>query len=95
MPIRESPNLVNQLTTPKCLYQTEKQMLAQPLCGYRCVICTFAAPMCYHGVFVQGLHSTGHLQHPTQEMAIRVTALTGIMGIYLIPLYAPAHKLLV
>ena len=24
----------------------------------------------------KGLHSTGHLQHPTQELAIRVTALT-------------------
>ena len=51
-------------------------MLAQSLCGYRCVICTYAAPMCCHGVCVQGLHSTGHLQHPTQELAIRVATLT-------------------
>ena len=51
-------------------------MLAQPLCGYRCVIFTCAAPMCCHGVCVQGLHNTGHLQHPTQELAIRVTTLT-------------------
>ena len=76
MPMRESPNLVNQLTTPKCLYQTIPQMLAQLLCGYRYVIYTCAASMCCHGVFVQGLHSTGHLQHPTKELAIRVTALT-------------------
>ena len=59
MPMRESPNLVNQLTTPKCLYQTITQTLAQSLCGYRCVICTCSAPMCCHGVCVQGLHSTG------------------------------------
>ena len=25
---------------------------------------------------MQGLHSTGHLQHPTQELAIRVATLT-------------------
>ena len=76
MLIRESPNLVNQLTIPKGLYQTITQMLAQLLCGYRCVICTYAAPMCCHGVCVQGLHSTRHLQHPTQELAIRVATLT-------------------
>ena len=28
---------------------------------------------------MQGLHSTRHLQHPTQEMAIRVTTLTAAM----------------
>ena len=50
-------------------------MLARPLYGYRCVICTCAVHMCYHGVCVQGLYSTGHLQHPTQELAIRVTTL--------------------
>ena len=77
MPMRESPNLVNQLAnTQSYLYQTITQTLAQPLCGYRCVICTCAAPMCCHGVCVQGLHSTGHLQHPTQELAIRVATLT-------------------
>ena len=76
MPIRESPNLVNQLTIPKCLYQTVTQTLAQSLCGYRCVIYTCSAPMCYHGVCLQGLHSTRHLQHPTQELAIRVATLT-------------------
>ena len=76
MPIRESSNLVNQLTTPKCLYQTIKQTLAQLLCGYNCVICTYSAPICCHGVCVQGLHSTGHLQHPTQELAIRVATFT-------------------
>ena len=76
MPIRESPNLVNQLTTPNCLYQTITQTLAQSLCGYKCVICTCAAPMCCHGVCVQGLHSTRHLQHPTQELAIRVATIT-------------------
>ena len=32
--------------------------------------------MCCHGVCVQGLHSTGHLQHPTQELTIRVATLT-------------------
>ena len=76
MPIRESPNLVNQLTTLNCLYQTVTQTLAQSLCGYKCVICTCTAPMCCHGVCVQGLHSTGHLQHPTQELAIRLATLT-------------------
>ena len=76
MLIRESPNLVNQLTTPKCLYQTITQTLAQSLCGYRCVICTCDTPMCCHRVCVQGLHSTGHVQHPTQELAIRVATLT-------------------
>ena len=76
MPIRESSNLVNQLTTPKGLYQTITQTLAQSLCGYRCVICTCSAPMFCYGVCVQGLHSTGHLQHPTQELAIRVASLT-------------------
>ena len=76
MSIRESLNLVNQLTTPNCLYQTIIQTLAQSLCGYRCIICTCATPMCCHRVCVQGLHSTGHLQHPTQELAIRVATLT-------------------
>ena len=52
-------------------------MLAQPLCGYRCVIYTCAVPMCCYGVCVQGVHSTGHLQHPAQELAITVTTLTG------------------
>ena len=76
MLMRECPNLVNQLTTPKYLYQTITQTLDQPLYGYRCVIYICAAPMCCHGVCVQGLYSTGHLQNPTQELAIRVTALT-------------------
>ena len=76
MPMRESSNLVNQLTTPEHLYQTIIQMLDQSLCGYRYVICTCAAPMCCHGVYVQGLHSTRYLQHPTQELAIRVATLT-------------------
>ena len=76
MPIRESPNLVNQLTIPKCLYKTITQTLSQLLCSYKCIICTCSAPMCCHGVCVQGLHSTGHLQHPTQELAIRVATLT-------------------
>ena len=76
MPMKKSPNLVNQLTKPKCLYQTITQMLDQSRCVYRCVICTCAAPMCCHGICVQGLHSTGHLQHPTQELAIRVATLT-------------------
>ena len=51
-------------------------MLYQPLCGYRYIIYTGSAPMCYHGVCVQGLHSIGHLQHPTQELAVRVTTFT-------------------
>ena len=51
-------------------------MLAQPLCGYRCIICTYAAPISCNGVCVQGVHSTRHLQHPTQQLAIRVTTLT-------------------
>ena len=50
MPMRESPNLVYQLTILKCLYKTITQTLAQLLCGYRCIICTCAAPMCCHGV---------------------------------------------
>ena len=58
------------------LYQTVLSTLAQPLCDYRCVICTRAAPMCCYGVCVQGVHSTGHLQHPTQELAIRGKTLT-------------------
>ena len=32
--------------------------------------------MYYHGVCVQSVYSTGHLQHLTQELAIRVTTLT-------------------
>ena len=32
--------------------------------------------MCCYGVCVQGVHSTGHLQHPIKELAIRVTTLT-------------------
>ena len=76
MPTKESLNLVNQLSTPNCLYQTVTQTLAQSMCGYRCVICTCSAPMCCHGVCVQGLHSTRHLQHPTQELAIKVATLT-------------------
>ena len=47
-------------------------MLAQPLCGCRCVICTCSMPMCCHGVCVRGVHSTGHLQHLTQELATRL-----------------------
>ena len=31
--------------------------------------------MCCHGVCVQSLHSTGHLQYPTQELAVRVATL--------------------
>ena len=50
-------------------------MLGQLLCGYKCVVYTCAAPMFCHGVCVQGLHRTGHLQHPKQELAIRVTTL--------------------
>ena len=57
------------------MYQTVTLMLAQLLCNYKYVICTFAAPMFCHGVCVQGVHSTRHLQHPTQELAIRVATL--------------------
>ena len=53
--------------------------------------------MCCHGVCVQGLHSTGHLQHPTQELAIRVATLAhvgwtqnAIAGIVHIPSVVPA-----
>ena len=76
MPLRESLNYIYQLTTTNSLYQTVTQTLAQLLCGYRCVICTYTAPMCCHGVCVQDLHSTGHLQHLTQELAIRVATFT-------------------
>ena len=76
MHLRGSPNYVYQLTINNSLYQTVTQMLAQPLYGYRYVICTCSAPMCCHGVYVQGLHSTGHQQHPTQELAIRAATLT-------------------
>ena len=50
-------------------------MLAQLLCSQRCVVCTFAAPMYCHRVCVQGVHITGHMQHPTQELAIRIATL--------------------
>ena len=51
-------------------------MLCQSLYGYRCVICTFCAPMCCYEVCVQGVHSTRHLKHLIQELAIRITTLT-------------------
>ena len=76
MLFRGSPNYVYQLTTTNSLYQTITQKLAQPMCGYGCVICTCAVPMCCHGVCVQGLHSTVLLQHTIQELAIRVVTLT-------------------
>ena len=76
VPLRGSPNYIYQLTTTNSLLQTVTQTLAQPLYGHSCVICTYATPMCYYGVCVQGPHSTGHLQHPTLGLAIRVTALS-------------------
>ena len=76
MPLKRSPNYIYQLTTTNSLHQTVTQMLAQPLCGYSCLIYTCAVPMCCYGMCVQGLHSTKHLQHPIQELAIRVTTLT-------------------
>ena len=70
--------LINQYNN---FYHTIIYTLAQSLCGYRFVVCTCAAPMCCYRVCVQGVHSTGHLQHPTKELAIRVTNL-----------YTPPHQ---
>ena len=50
-------------------------MLAQPQCGYRYTIYICAGLMCCHRVYVQSVHSTERLQHPTQELATRVTTL--------------------
>ena len=66
-------------------------MLAQPLYGYKCVMCTCTAPMCCHRVCVQGVHSTGHLQHPTQELAIRVATPTPVLCIFLFFIKCPIY----
>ena len=58
------------------LYQTITLMLVQLLYSYRCFMCTYAAPMCCHGVCVQSVHSIGLLQHPTHELATRVATCT-------------------
>ena len=73
--LKVSPNYVHQITIINELYQIVTQTLAQPLCGYRCVTCTCAAPMCCYGMCVQGVHSTGLLQRPTQDLVIRVATL--------------------
>ena len=57
------------------MYQTVIQMLAQLVCGYRYIIYTCDASMRCYRVCLQGVHSTGYLQHPTLKLTTKVATL--------------------